>query len=96
MDVELNYNNLFKLGFAKFYFLFLGEKQKQSNFTENKRMKTLEKVQKKLIDRILTSKNEKLLVAIDKIFDYTHPEVITALFTEELEMLLMSEKENEL
>lgn len=58
-------------------------------------MKTLADIQKKLIDRILTSKNEKLLLAIDKIFDYTQPEDIIALSTEELEMLLMSEKENE-
>jgi hypothetical protein len=33
--------------------------------------------------------------ALDKIFDYTQPEDIIALSAEELEMLLMSEKENE-
>ncbi len=32
---------------------------------------------------------------IDKIFDYTQTEDIIALSAEELEMLLMSEKENE-
>jgi hypothetical protein len=58
-------------------------------------MNTLGNIQKKLVGRILASKNEKLLVAIDKIFDYTQPEDIIALSTEELEMLLMSEKENE-
>ena len=58
-------------------------------------MKTLEKIQKKLVKRILASKNEKLLEAIDKIFDYTQPEDIIGLSAEELEMLLMSEKENE-
>jgi len=66
-----------------------------SKFTESKRMDTLGNIQKKLAGRILASKNEKLLVAIDKIFDYTRPEDIIALSTEELEMLLMSEKENE-
>jgi len=65
------------------------------NFPESKRMNTLGNIQKKLVGRILASKNEKLLVAIDKIFDYTQPEDIIALSTEELEMLLMSEKENE-
>ena len=65
------------------------------NFTEIKRMKTLENIQKKLMARILASKNEKLLVAIDKIFDYTQPDDIIALSSEELEMLLMSEKEND-
>lgn len=58
-------------------------------------MNTLENIQKKLVGRILASKNEKLLEAMDKIFDYTQPEDIIALSAEELEMLLMSEKENE-
>jgi len=58
-------------------------------------MKTLGNIYKKLVNRILASKNEKLLEAIDKIFDYTQPEDIIALSAEALEMLLMSEKENE-
>ena len=66
-----------------------------TNFTESKQMKTLENIQKKLVGRISASKNEKLLEAIDKIFDYTQPEDIIALSAEELEMLLMSEKEND-
>jgi len=66
-----------------------------TNFTESKQMKTLVNIQKKLVGRILASKNEKLLEAIDKIFDYTQPQDIIALSAEELEMLLMSEKENE-
>jgi len=66
-----------------------------TNFTESKQMKTLEIIQKKLVKKILASKNEKLLVAIDKIFDYSQPEDIIALSAEELEMLSMSEKENE-
>jgi hypothetical protein len=48
-----------------------------------------------LVNRISALKNEKLLETIDKIFDYTQPQDIIALSTEELEMLLMSEKENE-
>ena len=66
-----------------------------TNFTENKQMNTLENIQNKLMGRIKASKNEKLLEAIDKIFDYIQPEDIIALSAEELEMLLMSEKENE-
>jgi len=58
-------------------------------------MKTLENIHKKLGNRILASKNEKLLEAIDKIFDYKQPEDIIAISAEELEMLLMCEKENE-
>jgi len=50
-----------------------------TNFTESKQMKTLGNIQKKLVSRILASKNEKLLEAIDKIFDYTQPEDIIAL-----------------
>jgi len=66
-----------------------------TNFTESKQMETLGNIQKKLVKRILASKNEKLLEAIDKIFDYTQPGDIIALSAEELEMLLMNEKENE-
>ncbi len=66
-----------------------------TNFTESKQMKTLGNIQKKLVKRILASKNEKLLEAIDKIFDHTQPGDIIALSAEELEMLLMNEKENE-
>ena len=58
-------------------------------------MKTLENIHKNLGNRILASKNEKLLEAIDKIFDYKQPEDIIAISAEELEMLLMCEKENE-
>ncbi len=58
-------------------------------------MKTLGELQKKLVKRILASKNEKLLEGIYKNFDPTQWGDIIALFAEELEMLLMNEKGNE-
>jgi hypothetical protein len=58
-------------------------------------MKTIGELQKKLVKRILASKNEKLLEGIYKNFDPTQRGDIIALFAEELEMLLMNEKGNE-
>ncbi len=66
-----------------------------TNFTSSIQRKTLENFQKKWVKIILVSKNEKLLVAIDKSFDYTQTEDNIAPSAEELEMLLMSEKEND-
>jgi len=66
-----------------------------TNFTSSKQRKTLDNFQKKWVKIILVSKNEKLLVAIDKNFDYTQTEDIIAPSAKELEMLLMSEKEND-
>jgi len=61
-----------------------------TNYTSSKQRNTLENFQKKWVKIILVSKNEKLLVAIDKSFDYTQTEDIIALYAEELELLKLA------
>ena len=58
-------------------------------------MNALENIKNSLIDRILATRNERLLDAIKNIFDSTQPEEIIALSTEQIEMLSMSEKDIE-
>lgn len=58
-------------------------------------MTTLDKIKNKLIDRILLTKDEKLLIAIDTIFNSTRNDEKLALDSYQLEMLLMSEKDIE-
>jgi hypothetical protein len=58
-------------------------------------MTTLENIKNSLIDRILATRNEKLLEAIKSILDSTQAEEIIALSTEQIEMLSMSEKDIE-
>ncbi|WP_298393562.1 hypothetical protein [Flavobacterium sp.] len=58
-------------------------------------MTALEIIKNSLIDRILATKNEKLLEAIDKIFASTQADEIIALSSEQIEMLSMSEKDIE-
>ena len=58
-------------------------------------MTGLENIKNRLIDRILATKNEKLLNAISGIFDSTQTEEILSLTSEQLEMLIMSEKDIE-
>lgn len=58
-------------------------------------MNTLENIKNSLIDRILATRNEKLLEAIKSIFDSTQSEEIISLSTEQIEMLSMSEKDIE-
>ena len=58
-------------------------------------MNALENIKNSLIDRILATRNERLLDAIKNIFDSTQSEEIIALSTEQIEMLSMSEKEIE-
>lgn len=56
-------------------------------------MTTLENIKNRLIERILAINNEKLLQAIDNIFDLTQTEEIISLSSEQTEMLIMSEQD---
>jgi len=56
-------------------------------------MATIENIRNRLIDRILLTRDEKLLNAIDTIFNLTKPEEKFVLNSYQLEMLWMSEKD---
>ncbi len=57
-------------------------------------MAAIDIIKNNLIDRILATKNEKLLTAISNIFESTQSTNETvALSSEQIEMLLMSEKD---
>ncbi len=58
-------------------------------------MSGLETIKNSLIDRILATKNKELLKAINSIFDSTQNEELVSLTSEQIEMLLMSEKDIE-
>ncbi len=58
-------------------------------------MATLENIKNRLIDRILATKNEKLLQAIQSIFDSTQSDETMSLTSEQIEMLLMSDQDIE-
>jgi len=58
-------------------------------------MTTLENIKNRLIDRILVSNNEKLLEAIESVLDSTQSDEIIKFSSEQLEMLIMSEKDIE-
>ncbi len=58
-------------------------------------MKTLEKIKTRLIDRIMLTENEKLLSAIEEILSATQDEEKMNLTSEQIEMLMMSEKDIE-
>ncbi len=58
-------------------------------------MEGLDSIKNKLIDRILATKNEKLLKAMSNIFESTQIDEIVSLTSEQVEMLLMSEKDIE-
>jgi len=58
-------------------------------------MTAIDSIKNRLIDRILATKNEKLLVAISNIFESTQSENVVSLSSEQIEMLLMSEKDIE-
>ncbi len=55
-------------------------------------MTHLENIKNRLIDRILVSKNEKLLSAIENIFSVTEEEPLTYT-SEEIEMLMLAEED---
>lgn len=58
-------------------------------------MSGLETIKNNLIDRILATRNKELLKAISSIFDSTQNEELVSLSSEQVEMLLMSEKDIE-
>lgn len=58
-------------------------------------MTSIESIKNNLIDRILATKNEKLLQAISTIFESAQTDDILSLSSEQIEMLLMSEKDIE-
>ena len=58
-------------------------------------MKGIDAIKNKVIDRILATNNEKLLVAIDKIFESTQDEEKVLFSSEQIEMLLLSEDDIE-
>jgi predicted SAM-dependent methyltransferase len=58
-------------------------------------MKSIEIIKNKLIDRVLATNNEKLLKAIDNIFESTKEEEKVMFSSDQIEMLLMSEKDIE-
>jgi len=58
-------------------------------------MTTLENIRNRLIDRILSAKNEKFLEAIEKIFVITQQEEEIKLYPEQKEMLMMSDTDIE-
>lgn len=58
-------------------------------------MSGIETIKNNLIDRILATRNEKLLQAISNIFESTQTDDIVSLSSEQIEMLLMSEKDIE-
>lgn len=58
-------------------------------------MTTLDVIKNDLIDRIIATRNEKLLNAIVSIFDSTQSEEKIQLSSEQIEMLQMSERDIE-
>ncbi|MDO9594693.1 MAG: hypothetical protein Q7J19_06840 [Lutibacter sp.] len=58
-------------------------------------MTGIETIKNNLIDRILATRNEKLLQAISNIFESTQSDDMVSLSSEQIEMLLMSEKDIE-
>lgn len=58
-------------------------------------MAKLENIKNRLIDRIMVTKNEQLLSAIDSILNSTQTDEKLALDTHQIEMLLMSENDIE-
>jgi len=58
-------------------------------------MAGLDSIKNNLIDKILATKNEKLLNAISSIFDSTQMDETLSLTSEQIEMLQMSEKDIE-
>ena len=58
-------------------------------------MTALENIKNRLIDRILATKNEKLLEAISNILESTQSQEIISFSSEQIEMLMMSEQDIE-
>ena len=70
--------------------------KKNTIFAENSKIMTpLENVKNRLIDKILLTKNEELLNAIDTIFNSTQVDNKLNLNSYQIEMLMMSETDIE-
>jgi hypothetical protein len=54
-------------------------------------MTSIQETKSRLINRILATKNEDLLTAVDTIFATAQPSSILSLTSEQIEMLMMSE-----
>lgn len=56
-------------------------------------MTTLDRIKNRLIDKILVTKNERLLEAIDTIFNSSNSDETLSIDSYQLEMLMMSEED---
>ena len=56
-------------------------------------MSSIEILRNRLIDNILTTKNEKLLQAVSQIFELTQTEELVSLSSDQIELLMMGEKD---
>ena len=56
-------------------------------------MSSIEALKNRLIDRIMATRNEKFLEAIDKLFSSVQKEEFLSLTSEQIEMLMMSEED---
>jgi len=56
-------------------------------------MTNIDTVKNRLIDKILVSKNEQLLLAIENIFASTQKDEVISFSSEQLELLMMSEQD---
>lgn len=56
-------------------------------------MSSIEAIRNRLIDRIMATRNEKFLEAIDKLFSSVQKEEMLSLTSEQIEMLMMSEED---
>lgn len=56
-------------------------------------MSSIEALRNRLIDRIMATRNEKFLEAIDKLFSSVQKEEMLSLTSEQIEMLMMSEED---
>jgi len=73
-----------------------GKKRKLHELYNKFRVMTgIDSIKNNLIDRILATRNEKLLKAISNIFESTQTDNIVSLTSEQIEMLLMSDKDIE-
>jgi len=58
-------------------------------------VETIEIMKNKLVDRVLSTRNEKILIAINSIFDLENDNSPLKLTSEQIEMLWLSEKDIE-
>lgn len=81
--------------FITCYTTFGKNRKLKELYNKFKIMSGIESIKNNLIDRILATRNEKLLLAISNIFESTQSDDILSLSSEQIEMLLISEKDIE-